>query len=411
MIKEEDVVIATYNMETSLNLEEVAKATAGEQSTGTWTKTCYESESLVATHGAKVVSVDTTEFEKVNKGIIKIAFPIQNFGPVVPMLLTTVAGNLFEMGDIQNVKLLDLEFPSSYLKDFKGPKFGIKGTREVLGVFDRPLIGCIVKPCVGLPPKTFAEACYQVAVGGVDFIKDDELISNPGYSPIGERTSRVMEKIDKAKEETGEKTLYAVNVTDEITKIMENSDEALSNGANCLMINFITAGFSALRMLADDPSINVPIHCHRDMFGSFSRSPVHGISSVVVSKLTRLSGGDQIHVGAIDGKLYEDNESVIKSANVMRKNMEHILPSLPVSSGGQNPCTVPRNLELMGNDVLILAGGGIFGHKDGATAGAKAMRQVLDNALAGVSLKDCPVEHKELKTALRQWGQKLEQTP
>jgi ribulose 1,5-bisphosphate carboxylase large subunit-like protein len=404
MIKEEDFIVATYYMETTLNLEEVAKATAGEQSTGTWTKTCFETESLVATHGAKVVGVETTELEKINKGTVKIAYPIKNFGPVVPMLLTTVAGNLFEMGAIGAVKLLDLELPASYLEEFKGPKFGIEGTRKAVNVMDRPLIGCIVKPCVGLDPKTFAQACYEVSLGGVDFIKDDELISNPAYSSIEERVSLTMDELDKTTEETGEKTLYAVNVTDEVTKIMENAETALSNGANCLMINFVTAGFSALRMLAEDPSINVPIHCHRDMFASFTRSPVHGISTGVVSILTRLCGGDQIHAGAIDGKLYEDNESVIKSSNEMRRKWNSLKSSLPVSSGGQNPCTVKKNVELLGNDFLLLAGGGIFGHKDGATAGARAMRQALDAALKGIELKECPVEDKELKTAVRQWG-------
>jgi ribulose 1,5-bisphosphate carboxylase large subunit-like protein len=410
MIREEEVVVATYYMETPLNLEKTARATAGEQSTGTWTKTCFETESVIASHGAMVVGIDTTEFEDINKGLVKIAFPIKNFGPVVPMLLTTVAGNLFEMADISNIKLLDLEFPSSFLNEFRGPKFGITGTRKALGVFDRPLIGCIVMPCVGLDPKTFAKACYEVAVGGVDFIKDDELIANPSYSPIDERTSQVMGALDRAEDETGEKTLFAVNVTDELTKIMDNAEQALSNGANCLMINSIAAGFSALRMLSDDPSIKVPIHCHRDMFASFSRSPVHGISSLVVSKLTRLCGGDQIHAGAIDGKLFEPNEDVIKSANVMRKKWGKIEPSLPVSSGGQNPCTVHRNLELLGKEALILAGGGIFGHREGATAGAKAMRQALDVAMRGIELKECPSEDKELKAALRQWGEPKEQT-
>jgi ribulose 1,5-bisphosphate carboxylase large subunit-like protein len=407
MIKEDEVVVATYYMETSLNLAEVAKATAGEQSTGTWIKTCFETDSLVASHGARVIEVETRAAGEKHKGIVKIAYPIRNFGPVIPMLLTTVAGNLFEMADLENVKLLDLEFPSSYLKDFKGPKFGIEGTRRAVDVSDRPLIGCIVKPCVGLDPKTFSRACYEVASGGVDFIKDDELISNPAYSNIEERTSRVMEELDRVREETGEKTLYAVNVTDEVTKIMDNAEAALSNGANCLMINFITAGFSALRMLAEDSSINVPIHCHRDMFAAFTRSPFHGISTRAVSKLTRLCGGDQIHAGAIDGKLYEDNDSVIKSSKAIRKRWENIEPSFPVSSGGQNPCTVQRNVELLGNDVLILAGGGIFGHKEGATAGAMAMRQALDAALNGIELKECPVEHKELKTAIRQWGGRL----
>jgi ribulose 1,5-bisphosphate carboxylase large subunit-like protein len=347
-------------------------------------------------HRAKVLEVDGN--------IVKVAFPFENFGPVVPMLLTTVAGNLFEMGDFRNVKLLDLEFPEEFVREFKGPKFGIEGTKNALGVKGRPLVGCIVKPCVGLPPREFAQACYQVAVGGVDFIKDDELIANPGYSQIEDRVPVAMEALDRANEEKNEKTMFAVNVTDEVDKIMENADTALENGANCLMLNFITAGFSALRVLCEDESVNVPVHCHRDMFAAFTRSDVHGIHTKVVSKLARLCGGDQVHAGAILGKLYEDIDSVMLSIEALKEDFYNISPSLPVSSGGQHPGKIPENVKRLGEDALILAGGGIFGHKDGATAGARAMRQALDATLGGISLDEYANEHPELKTAIQQWG-------
>ena len=394
-------------METPQSLEKITKDAASEQSTGLKAQSCFATGGLIETYGAKVVSVDSTEIGDLNKGIVEIAYPIKNFGPSIPMLLTTVAGNLFELAEIENVKLLDLEIPNAYLSEFKGPKFGIDGTRKALGVYDRPLLGSVIKPCVGLKPETFAEAAYEVAIGGMDFIKDDELISNPEYSPIETRVSKTMEALDRSYAETGEKTLYAVNVTDEVTNLMSNAESAISNGANCLMINVITTGFSALRMLAEDPSINVPIHCHRDMFAAFAKNPTHGISSMVVSKLARLCGADHLHVGAIDGKLFEDHDTVVKSSEVLRHPWGDIKPVLPVSSGGQNPCTVEHNFELLGTDFLILAGNAVFGHRDGATSGAKAMRQALSLALSKTPLKECPAEDKELNTAIRQWQPSL----
>jgi ribulose 1,5-bisphosphate carboxylase large subunit-like protein len=388
-------VVATYYLDTE-DVAAGADALAGEQSTGTWLRVCYESDDIMERHRAKVLDVDGS--------IIKVAFPVENFGPVIPMLFTTVAGNLFEMGDFKNVKLLDLEFPEEFVNEFKGPKFGLEGTKNALGVKGRPLVGCIVKPCVGLPPKEFAEACYQVASGGVDFIKDDELIANPVYSRIEDRVPATMEALDRANEEKGEKTMFAVNVTDEVDKIMENADTALEHGANCLMLNFITAGFSALRVLCEDESVNVPVHCHRDMFAAFTRSDVHGIHTKVVSKIARLCGGDQVHAGAILGKLYEDIDSVMLSVEALKEDFYNIKPSLPVSSGGQHPGKIPENLKRLGEDALILAGGGIFGHKDGAKAGGKAMRQALDATLGGISLGEYAKDHKELKTAIEQWG-------
>jgi ribulose 1,5-bisphosphate carboxylase large subunit-like protein len=404
-IDEESHVIATYYLETGMDLNKAAEALAAEQSTGTWVRVGFESDDLIARYSAKVLEVEKLGKEgELNKGRLRIAFPHGNFGACLPMLLTTVAGNLFEMGEFRNIKLLDLEFPYSYLSEFRGPKFGISGCKELLGVKGRPLIGTIVKPCVGLPPKKFAEACYLAAKGGVDFIKDDELIANPEYSPIEERVSVTMEAIDKANEEKGEKTLYAVNVTDEVDKILDNADIALENGANCLMLNFITAGFSALRVLCEDPSINVPVHCHRDMFAAFTRSEVHGISTVVVSKLARLAGGDQVHVGAILGKLYEDIDSVLESAAVLKQKMGKLRRALPVSSGGQHPGKIPANVHYLGEDALILAGGGIYAHPLGADAGARAMRQALEATLQGIALEEYAQEHEELKAAIDKWG-------
>ncbi len=404
-IDEEKFVIATYYLETPMELEKAAEALAAEQSTGTWVRVAFESDELIAKYSARVLEVENLgESNGLNRGRLKLAFPHGNFGPCLPMLLTTTAGNLFEMGEFRNIKLLDLEFPESYLKSFKGPKFGIRGCMKALGIRDRPMIGTIIKPCVGLPPKKFAEACYLAAKGGVDFIKDDELIANPAYSPIEERVSATMEMLDRADEEKGEKTMYAVNITDEVDRMMDNADAALENGANCLMVNFITAGFSALRMVCEDPSVNVPVHCHRDMFAAFTRSEVHGISTVVVSKLARLAGGDQVHVGAILGKLYESVEQVVENAEVLKAKMGSLRRALPVSSGGQHPGKIPANIRYLGKEVLILAGGGIHAHPAGPEAGARAMRQATEAVLAGVPLEEYAKEHEELRQAIEKWG-------
>ena len=137
LIIEDEVIIARYYMETPKSLEKITRNAASEQSTGLGTRSGFETGGLIETYGAKVVSVDSTEIGDLNKGIVEIAYPIKNFGPVIPMLLTTVAGNLFELAEIKNVKLLDLDIPPAYLSEFKGPKFGASGTRKTLGVFDR----------------------------------------------------------------------------------------------------------------------------------------------------------------------------------------------------------------------------------------------------------------------------------
>lgn len=403
---EEGHVLATYYVETPLPLSKAAEAIAAEQSTGTWLRVHAETAERREIYGAKIIGLYELPRGdgELNKGIAELAFPVRNFGPRIPNLLSAVAGNLFEMKSLWNIRLLDLRFSRDFIEGFKGPKFGAKGTRDALGVKDRPLIGSIIKPCVGLNPDELAELCYQAARGGIDFLKDDELYGPCDYSPLDERVSKVMEALDKADSEKGEKTLYAVNVTDEVNKILENADTVQEHGAKCIMLNFVTAGFSALRMLAEDPSVKVPIHAHRDMFAAFARYPRHGISTIVIMKLGRLAGGDQIHAGAIHGKFYEADEDVVRSARACLDPMNHIAPVMPVSSAGQHAGTVPLNVKKLGKDALILAGGGVFGHLMGAEAGAKSMRQALDAHLTGVSLKEYSKENKELKVAIDTWG-------
>ncbi|MBS1263615.1 MAG: Ribulose bisphosphate carboxylase [Methanonatronarchaeales archaeon] len=388
-----DRVVATYAIETALSLEEVSDGLCAEQSTGTWESVERETEDLVSRCGARAVG----SWRRGDHVVLRIAFPTGNFGCSIPMLLSTVAGNLYEMGSFRRTRLLDLEFPDAFVEGFEGPSFGIDGCRELLGVTDRPLLGTIIKPNVGLSPEEFGEACYESARGGVDFVKDDELVADPGYSPISDRVTEAMDGLDRVEEETGERKMFAANVTDEVDGIVDNAEEARDAGANCLMLNFVTAGLSALRVLTSE--MDLPVHCHRDMFAAFTRVPDHGVSPALLNKLVRLCGGDQAHVGSIDGKLYESNDEVVANAAPLRERWL-LKSTLPVSSGGLHAGKVAANLDRLGEDVLILAGGGIHGHPGGTTAGARSMRQAMEVAAGDRELGESP----EMKAALEKWS-------
>jgi len=406
---EEGYVLATYYIETPLSLRKAAEALSAEQSTGTWLKVLAETGGLRETHGAKIMNVYEMPGGEgnVNKGIVSLAFPVVNFGSRIPNLLSTVAGNLFEIVDFISVRLIDLRFSKDFIQQFKGPKFGIKGTREVVGVSDRPLVGCIMKPDVGLKPDQMASLFYQAAKGGLDLLKDDELYGAMGpkeYSPLDERVTKVMEALDKANSEKNEKTLYAVNITDEVGRLLENADLVQRHGANCIMINFLTVGLSALRMLAEDPSVKVPLHCHRDMFAALTRPPQHGVSTTVLTKICRMAGGDQIHVGSVRGKMYEHEELVAQTVQTCVYPMKHIQPALPVASGKNHAGTIAITVQKLGMDVLIAAGGGVFGHPMGPEAGAKSLRQALEAYLKGTPIEEQSKKDKELKVAIDTWG-------
>lgn len=400
-------IIAEYYVESGVPTVKVGEQIAIEESIGTWTKVTTETEWIRQHLAAKVF-----KYEKGNKGIVHVAFPLELFDVEVggiPNLLSIVAGNLFGLSLIKSCRLLDLHLPKDYVKAFKGPKFGIEGVRRIVGTLEnrRPHLGTIVKPKVGLNPEQTAKVAYEAGIGGVDLVKDDETLTSQKFCPFEDRLVKVMDALDRVKEETGKIVLYAVNVTGRYDKILELADFALEHGANCLMIDVLTTGFAALRRLAEDPSIKVPIHVHRAMHAALTRKRTHGIHMMVIAKLVRLAGGDQLHTGTAAGKMGVKGEwkEVRRINDFLRSNWYGLRTVMPVASGGIHPGIVPVNVKLLGNDVVINAGGGIHGHPWGTRAGAMAMRQAIEATMKGIPLREYAKKHPELEAALKKWGE------
>jgi len=412
-LKREDYIIATFylRLPPHANIEEKAVGIALEQTTGTWVDVPGETVELRREHAAKVVGIYEIPNYEISLPaeilhrdfIIKLAFPWENFGPNLPMFLSTIPGN---SSYAQSVKLIDLEFPESYVKYFKGPKFGIKGIRDLLGVKDRPLLLNMIKPCTGFPPEKGADLFEKAAEGGVDIIKDDELLGgSPVFSPIEKRVELYMKMCEKADRVKGEKTLYTVNITDRVDKLRENAIKAIKAGANALMINYVAVGFSAARMIAEDPEINVPILGHATMGGAFSVSPFFGIATdLVMAKLARLIGMDIVNVLIPYGKLPFLPERYKRIASTCRVPFYHLKRTFPNAVAGMYPGVIPQVIKDLGEDIIIGAGGGIHAHPMGPKAGAIAMRKVIGSAIKGISLEEAAKDSPELSTALETWG-------
>ena len=370
----------------------IGEALAAEQSTGTWVKVAGEREKLRAW------------VKKVDPPYIHVVFPADLFEQKnIPQLLATVAGNLFGLGSIEHVRLEDIIFSGNTDMDlgmgYKGPKFGIECLRKMVGTLEnrRPHIGTIIKPNVGLSPKETAELAYEVASGGVDFIKDDEILVNQTFCPISERVPAVMEVLDRVKEETGRKVLYAVNVTS--NDILTRAQAAVDSGARVLMVDAITSGLSSIELLSSN--FNFPIHVHRAMHAAITRNPLHGISMGVIAKIVRLAGGDQLHIGTTTGKMAHDDVRAYKNILTEGQNIKAVFPVL---SGGLHPGGVAAEIDALGKDIVLQAGGGIHGHPSGPRAGAMAMKQAVDAYMEGISSREYAKDHKELMAALDLWG-------
>jgi ribulose-bisphosphate carboxylase large chain len=388
-----------------ISMEKAANTVALESSVGTWTK--VPGQEYVEKLKARVFSI--------NGNYIKIAYPQELFeSDNVPNILSSIAGNILGMKAVKTIRLEDVSFPKSILKSFKGPRYGIEGIRKMMKVKNRPLLGTIIKPKLGLNTEDHVESAYESWKGGCDFVKDDENLSSQRFNLFETRLSKSLEMADKAESETGEKKAYLVNVTAETKEMMKRAQLVEQQGGKYIMIDILTEGWGAVQTLRE-ANFKLAIHAHRAMHAAFTRNEEQGISMIVIADFARLIGVDQIHIGTGIGKL----EGNIKDIEEIQEEIEkkkvsetlhrlaqkwwNIKPVLGVSSGGLHPGHVPFLIKHLGKDLAIQAGGGIHGHPFGTEAGAMAMRQAIDATLKGISLEKYAETHVELEEALKMW--------
>lgn len=415
---------AEYLIETPLDPEKVAGIIAGEQSSGTFVRVAGETDDLRRRAAATLLSV--SELEPLStpslasawlqaKGIagpyrrarVRIAFPAENIGANLPTLAATVGGNLYDLGEVTGLRLLDLALPATYRDYFAYPAAGTEGTRERMGVHDRPFFGTIIKPNVGLRSEEIADLVGDLCEAGVDFIKDDEVAGDPIHAPLVERIPAVMRRIRAYRERSGREVMVAFNITDEVDAMRRHADLVAKEGGNCVMASMNWVGLSAMQTLrAATPLV---VHGHRNGYGAFHRHPALGISARAYQTLYRLAGVDHMHVHGIGGKFADADEEVTEAARHCGEKLtsEGSLDDrvLPVFSSGQWAGTLPATHQAVGSaDFMFLAGGGILAHPAGPAAGVTSLRQAWDAVSEGISLDDFAVTHPQLSEALAFYG-------
>lgn len=397
----EEYVICDYSVTTDLPMEAAADSIAAEQSTGTWTDISTLKEGIIEKYGARVTGI------KGNR--ITVAFPTDDFSidvGGVPQILSVIAGNLFGLEALKKVRLEDVRFPKSILEQFPGPKHGADGLRSVLKRKDKPLVGTIIKPKIGLSPKEMADYVYESGMGGLTNSKDDETLTNQKFCPIEDRTVAIAEALDKL-EQQGIHMVHAINISTGGHRILEAADKVQAAGAKQIMVDIITCGFSAVQALAEDPSVKVPIHVHRTMHGAMTRDKNHGIAMLPIAKMSRMCGGDALHIGTLGvGKMSGDASGDMDN---LRACLDEDVPYrkvMPVCSGGVYPGMIGKLVEKSGFTVQIQAGGAVAGHPGGVRKGAMAMSQAVDAAYEKIPADVYAKTHEELKAALEKWGMK-----
>ncbi|MFA5573041.1 MAG: type III ribulose-bisphosphate carboxylase [Candidatus Bathyarchaeia archaeon] len=392
--KETDLLCTFYVDPEGISLNEAAGGVAAESSVGTWTELTTE-QPYVKQLAAHVYAIEGN--------VIKIAYPIELFEEGnIPNILSSIAGNVFGLKTLKNLRLLELKIPKKLLAGFKGPQYGITGIREVLKIPKRPLVGTIVKPKLGLNTKDHARVSYEAWLGGCDIVKDDENLSSQTFNPFQNRLIQTLEARDKAQSETGECKVYMINITSETDQMLKRAQAVVDQGGEYVMVDILTCGWSALQTLRNQ-NFKLVIHAHRAGHAAFTKNQYHGISMKPIASIARIIGVDQLHVGTVVGKMSETKAEVLENIAVCKGELDNLKPVLPVASGGLYPTLVPALLETFGNDVVLQAGGGIHGHPEGTVNGAKAMRQAVDAVLKNKTLEEYAKSHKELSLALKHW--------
>ncbi len=410
-------IVAHYLIETAFDPQQAAEMMAGEQSVGTFVKVPGETPERVEKYGARVETVELIgEVNKaslegarnprqspIRQAKVSLSFPLDTIGTSLVGLWTAVAGNLFELSPFSGLKLDELELPQDFTTAQSGPQFGIEGTRKLAAVYERPIIGTIIKPSVGLSPQETAALVSQLAEAGLDFVKDDELQANSPHSPLETRVKAVMKVVNKNAEKTGKKLMVAFNISGEIDDMLRNHDLVLAEGGSCIMVNMLAVGLGAVSALRKHSQL--PIHGHRAGWGMLARHPLLGMSYPAFASFFRLAGVDHLHVNGLDNKFCEADASVIRSAKACLKSLNTSPAIMPVFSSGQTALQVPSTFAAVGStDLMYLAGGGIMGHPDGVASGVESLKEAWAAALEGTSLSDYAQTHEALAAALRMFG-------
>jgi 2,3-diketo-5-methylthiopentyl-1-phosphate enolase len=394
-------IIAAYLLHDEKNPDKKAEEIALGLTVGSWTNLPTLEQNQLWKHKGRVVSIEGLASEKEDQSLIRIAYPSVNFSNDLPAILTTVFGKLSLDGKI---KLLDLEFDDILKSQFPGPRFGISGLREKLAVFDRPLLMSIFKGVLGRDLSFLVEQLKQQALGGVDFVKDDEILFENDLTPFEKRIVEGKRALQEVYDQTGHRTLYAVNLTGRTSQLKEKAKKAAELGADLLLFNVFAYGLDVLQELREDDEIGLPLMAHPAVSGALTQAFEYGFShSLLLGKLLRYVGADFSLFPSPYGTVALAKHSALSIASELTK-VDSFKRAFPVPSAGIHPGLVPLLIRDFGIDSVINAGGGVHGHPEGARGGGLAFRQAIETNLQGKALAEGAVQYPELKMALQLWG-------
>ena len=361
-------IVAKYYLESTVDLKNAAWNLAIGQSVGNPNvRTERETDELFLNHSCVIENSHILEYKS---GEVYIGFPIINIDfdtDGISQLLCLLMGGQLDIDTIIKCHLLELKIPEFIIdKYFKKPKYGIDGVRKFTNVHGKPLLGGIVKPKTGVSPDILLDMVKEMVDGGVNFIKEDEIMSNPAVCPLNKRVPLISDYL------RGKNVVYCFCINADPLHILDRVKFIHNNGGNGLHVNF-WSGMGIYKSIRD---LDLPLFMHFQKSGDkilTNKKHDFHIDWTVICYLAGLMGVDFIHAGMWGGYSDYSEEELTKIINVLHGN--NVIPAL---SCGMHPGLISAVCERFGFDYLANCGGSIHGHPSGAVSGVRAMRQAID---------------------------------
>jgi len=383
--------VVKYFLEAKTSLRHAAWDLAIGQSIGNPNnRSVWETDQMFIDHSCFVLSKEE-DLLNIKEGEISVAFPLANLNleeDGISQILCHIAGGQVDIEEIVRCQILDIKLPDIIENEFcLSPAYGIDGFRRFNKVIDKPFFGGIIKPKVGMSPEVLLEAVKEMVYGGVNFIKEDELLGNPSHCPLEERVPVITKWLN----ENAPNVIYCFCINGDSPYALERAKYVADHGGNGIHIN-VWSGLGVYRAIRkQNPDLWIHFQKSGDKFFTDKRAPFH-IYWPVICKIAGWSGVDSIHAGMIGGYMNQDDQEIKDTLDVLWHY--NIVPAL---SCGMHPGLVEYITESIHNvDWMANVGGAMHGHPMGTRAGGLAMKQAINGELEG----------EEYLCAIEKWGRR-----
>ncbi|KUO71643.1 MAG: hypothetical protein APF77_09335 [Clostridia bacterium BRH_c25] len=399
-----DYIIATYlvyGTDSSNVFKKIGNFAVG-QTIGTWIRIPGVTQEMVENYQGRILSMHQIPSGEETIVVLRLAFPIANFAGNFSMMLTAMMGN--DVSTALRTKLIDIELAGNAIGAFRGPSQSIDDLRKLTKAFGRPLVLNMIKPCTGFSPVEGAKLFYEAALGGIDLIKDDELLGNTGYNEVADRVREYTKAAKSAAEHTGKETVYLVNITDSPSKMKDNAKAAIQSGAKGCLVNFVFGGIDSMAEICGEFGDKLFIMAHYAGVGVMNWQKGGIANSVYIGLIPRLAGAHAVMTMFVGENNADDRYDFFKTIQSQRMAIGEIKPVVTAVGGGITPLNLAGIYDDIGKDIILGVGGAVQGHPNGAACGAKATMSAVKAAVEGIPIEQAAKECEHLKAAVDCWG-------